>query len=73
MGKTGKIRMCCETRGMNPKAGADCKREKERRGHTTGADVEFPSVVPTGRPHDGTPVSVVLNQNVRLGRRRGDG
>jgi hypothetical protein len=54
--------------------GLDCRREgrvktwKGKKGGTLlRADVEFPSVVPTGRSHDGISVPVVLNQIVRLG------
>jgi hypothetical protein len=44
---------------------------KGKKGNTLrGAAVEFPSVVPTGRPHDAISVRVVLNQIVRLGCRR---
>jgi hypothetical protein len=44
---------CPQPRGkLSCRRGADLKRGRERKGHTTRGDVEFPSVVPTGRPHD---------------------
>jgi hypothetical protein len=44
---------CLQPRGkLGCRRGADLKRGRERKGHTTRADVEFPSVVPTGPPHD---------------------
>jgi hypothetical protein len=45
---------CCpQPRGkLSCRRGADLKRGRKRKGHATGADVEFPSVVPTGPPHD---------------------